>query len=148
MWRFLHRFTQKAVLNGKVYPEGVGRNKKEAKQNAAKNALERLMKSLVRLQFFFGLYYKVKDKFMAKVSFIYDFILTDRKFATSSDCTRSSDKYHSRKICVLAQWISSEEQGGYKGCGDDKAGTKQFNSVSLLLLLHPNSQLFCPNSLN
>ncbi|KAF4089927.1 hypothetical protein AMELA_G00043940 [Ameiurus melas] len=33
-------FIMSAVLNDKSYPEGVGRNKKEAKQNAAKNALE------------------------------------------------------------------------------------------------------------
>lgn len=26
-------------MNGKIYPDGVGKNKKEAKQNAAKNAL-------------------------------------------------------------------------------------------------------------
>ncbi|TST98557.1 Interferon-induced, double-stranded RNA-activated protein kinase [Bagarius yarrelli] len=31
-------FIMTAVLNGKKYPEGSGRNKKEAKQNAAKNA--------------------------------------------------------------------------------------------------------------
>uniref|UniRef100_A0A3Q2D202 Interferon-induced, double-stranded RNA-activated protein kinase-like n=1 Tax=Cyprinodon variegatus TaxID=28743 RepID=A0A3Q2D202_CYPVA len=33
-------FSLKAVVNGKAYPEGVGKNKKEAKQNAAKNALQ------------------------------------------------------------------------------------------------------------
>ncbi|XP_078017046.1 uncharacterized protein LOC117248632 [Epinephelus lanceolatus] len=32
-------FTIRAVLGGKAYPDGAGKNKKEAKQNAAKNAL-------------------------------------------------------------------------------------------------------------
>uniref|UniRef100_A0A3Q2D132 non-specific serine/threonine protein kinase n=1 Tax=Cyprinodon variegatus TaxID=28743 RepID=A0A3Q2D132_CYPVA len=36
-------FSLKAVVNGKAYPEGVGKNKKEAKQNAAKNALQCLL---------------------------------------------------------------------------------------------------------
>ncbi|XP_037547826.1 interferon-induced, double-stranded RNA-activated protein kinase [Nematolebias whitei] len=36
-------FTIRAVINGQAYPEGVGKNKKEAKQNAAKNALEHLL---------------------------------------------------------------------------------------------------------
>ncbi|XP_058507656.1 interferon-induced, double-stranded RNA-activated protein kinase-like [Solea solea] len=35
-------FTVRVVLNGKEYPEGVGHNKKEAKQNAAKNAMTAL----------------------------------------------------------------------------------------------------------
>ena len=34
------RFTQRVILNGKPYQEGVGKNKKEARQNAAKHALE------------------------------------------------------------------------------------------------------------
>ncbi|XP_036430646.1 interferon-induced, double-stranded RNA-activated protein kinase isoform X2 [Colossoma macropomum] len=38
-------FTIRAVVNGKTYSDGVGRNKKEAKQNAAKNALSLLEKT-------------------------------------------------------------------------------------------------------
>ncbi|KAL6486791.1 hypothetical protein MHYP_G00034170 [Metynnis hypsauchen] len=38
-------FTIRTVVNGKTYPDGVGRNKKEAKQNAAKNALSLLEKT-------------------------------------------------------------------------------------------------------
>ncbi|XP_061766598.1 interferon-induced, double-stranded RNA-activated protein kinase-like isoform X2 [Nerophis ophidion] len=37
-------FNIKAVVNGKAYPEGVGKNKKEAKQKAAKHALQGLLK--------------------------------------------------------------------------------------------------------
>lgn len=33
------RFTMRAIINGQRYPEGTGKSKKEAKQNAAKNAL-------------------------------------------------------------------------------------------------------------
>ena len=33
------------ILNGKQYPEGVGKNKKEARQNAAKHALESVSKT-------------------------------------------------------------------------------------------------------
>ncbi|XP_054456190.1 interferon-induced, double-stranded RNA-activated protein kinase-like [Anoplopoma fimbria] len=40
-------FTVKAVLNGKVYPDGVGKNKKEAKLNAATNALSVLLEETV-----------------------------------------------------------------------------------------------------
>ncbi|KAF5896602.1 interferon-induced, double-stranded RNA-activated protein kinase, partial [Clarias magur] len=38
----LKTFTMQAVINGKIYPVGFGPNKKEAKQNAAKNALSAL----------------------------------------------------------------------------------------------------------
>ena len=33
------------ILNGKQYPEGVGKNKKEARQNAAKHVLESILKT-------------------------------------------------------------------------------------------------------
>ena len=36
---FILRFTIRAVVNGKPYPDGVGKNKKEAKLNAATKAL-------------------------------------------------------------------------------------------------------------
>ncbi|XP_030603718.1 interferon-induced, double-stranded RNA-activated protein kinase isoform X2 [Archocentrus centrarchus] len=45
-------FTLRAVLDGKAYPDGVGKNKKEARQNAAKNALAGLLEKpadIVRL---------------------------------------------------------------------------------------------------
>ncbi|XP_061693979.1 interferon-induced, double-stranded RNA-activated protein kinase isoform X2 [Syngnathoides biaculeatus] len=45
----LKRFTIRVVVNGEEYPEGVGNSKKEAKQNAAKYALERLMEKKERL---------------------------------------------------------------------------------------------------
>ncbi|KAK0153709.1 Interferon-induced, double-stranded RNA-activated protein kinase [Merluccius polli] len=35
-------FTQRVILNGQSYPEGTGKNKKEARQNAAKQALSAL----------------------------------------------------------------------------------------------------------
>ncbi|KAK2853065.1 hypothetical protein Q7C36_008266 [Tachysurus vachellii] len=40
----IRTFTMRVVINGEVYPEGVGPKKKEAKQNAAKNALAILKK--------------------------------------------------------------------------------------------------------
>ncbi|KAI1894699.1 hypothetical protein AGOR_G00118440 [Albula goreensis] len=42
-------FIMRVVMDDKVYPEGVGRNKKEAKQNAAKNALEAIDDRSVQL---------------------------------------------------------------------------------------------------
>uniref|UniRef100_A0A3Q3DC30 Eukaryotic translation initiation factor 2 alpha kinase 2 n=1 Tax=Hippocampus comes TaxID=109280 RepID=A0A3Q3DC30_HIPCM len=39
-------FTIRAVVNGEAYPEGVGNNRKEAKQNAAKYALKKLMEKV------------------------------------------------------------------------------------------------------
>ncbi|XP_046884833.1 interferon-induced, double-stranded RNA-activated protein kinase isoform X2 [Hypomesus transpacificus] len=38
----IKRFTVRAVVDKNIYPNGTGRNKKEAKQNAAKNALDGL----------------------------------------------------------------------------------------------------------
>ncbi|KAM8738325.1 interferon-induced, double-stranded RNA-activated protein kinase [Acanthopagrus schlegelii] len=40
-------FTLRAVVNGKAYPPGAGKNKKEARQNAAKNALKGLLEEPV-----------------------------------------------------------------------------------------------------
>ncbi|CAL8367174.1 unnamed protein product [Gadus morhua 'NCC'] len=38
-------FAQTVILNGKPYPEGVGKNKEEARQNAAKHALESVLET-------------------------------------------------------------------------------------------------------
>ncbi|XP_015218211.2 interferon-induced, double-stranded RNA-activated protein kinase isoform X1 [Lepisosteus oculatus] len=38
----VRQFTMKVVLDSQAYPDGVGMSKREAKQNAAKNALEKL----------------------------------------------------------------------------------------------------------
>ncbi|XP_062286854.1 interferon-induced, double-stranded RNA-activated protein kinase-like [Scomber scombrus] len=40
-------FTVRAVVNGTAYPDGVGKNKKEAERDAAKNALKGLLEEVV-----------------------------------------------------------------------------------------------------
>uniref|UniRef100_A0A3Q2D0Z7 Interferon-induced, double-stranded RNA-activated protein kinase-like n=1 Tax=Cyprinodon variegatus TaxID=28743 RepID=A0A3Q2D0Z7_CYPVA len=57
-------FSLKAVVNGKAYPEGVGKNKKEAKQNAAKNALQCLLEepSVSVRTFYFPALKEVKEE--------------------------------------------------------------------------------------
>uniref|UniRef100_A0A8C4IKR0 Interferon-induced, double-stranded RNA-activated protein kinase n=1 Tax=Dicentrarchus labrax TaxID=13489 RepID=A0A8C4IKR0_DICLA len=40
-------FTLRAVVNGKTYPDGVGKNKKEARQKAAENALRSLLEDRI-----------------------------------------------------------------------------------------------------
>lgn len=44
---FVCRFTVRAVVDGKPYPDGVGKNKKEAKLNAAANALTVLLEETI-----------------------------------------------------------------------------------------------------
>ncbi|XP_056250693.1 interferon-induced, double-stranded RNA-activated protein kinase isoform X1 [Seriola aureovittata] len=77
----IRTFTVRAVLNGKVYPDGVGKNKKEAKQNAAKNALRGLLEEpsdFVRLMYRFMyllhvsifVFYSIEDKLTSHVSLI------------------------------------------------------------------------------
>ncbi|KAK7139705.1 hypothetical protein R3I94_012378 [Phoxinus phoxinus] len=40
-----HTFTMRAIVNGQRFPDGIGKSKKEAKQSAAKNALDGLKSS-------------------------------------------------------------------------------------------------------
>lgn len=123
----LLRFTLRAVLNGKAYPDGVGKNKKEARQRAAENVLRSLLEESidsVRLSCFY------LKRCMCKSSQAYVSLMCchlteiNKKCSRSSDHTSPSGRYHSNQLCILAQWIWSKEQDDYKSCGVNETGTK------------------------
>lgn len=134
---FLLRFTVRAIVNGNVYPDGVGNNKKEAKQNAATHALRCLLEKSpdpVRLFYLFidilhvwvFVFQSILDQITIFISYLCIFLIfvTDREGSWSFYCTSSTIKFHSAQLYKLAKWIWSKETGYYKGNGVNKTGTK------------------------
>uniref|UniRef100_A0A671VHS5 non-specific serine/threonine protein kinase n=1 Tax=Sparus aurata TaxID=8175 RepID=A0A671VHS5_SPAAU len=103
-------FTLRAVVNGKPYPPGVGKNKKEARQNAAKNALNGLSEepvNSVRLLYCFPCFTACGRKELACLSLTY----RDEKYSVASSQQKEELSQSLSDICERTKSLSVTPKG-------------------------------------